>query len=194
MKQRKRRAVIWARVSTADQDTEKQVDLLRSWADWRGLDVVAVFRVVGSSWSSSPEYNESLQKLARAAKAKKYDLLLLTRLDRLCRAGPGELLELVHSFNRCGVSVASYTQPWVEVGGEYRDLMILLDGWFANHESNLIGVRTSLARDSMGDPKKKKGRPKGSRDKQPRRRLGYVLRYRGRKKTGGKKKRKHKSK
>ena len=78
------RAAIYARVSTADQNPELQLDELERYAEARGLDVVAKFvdHGVSGAKSSRPE----LDALMAAAHLRQFDALLVWKLDRLARS------------------------------------------------------------------------------------------------------------
>ncbi len=78
------RAAIYARVSTADQNPQLQLDELERYATARSLTVVAKYvdHGVSGAKSSRPE----LDALMAAARLRQFDALLVWKLDRLARS------------------------------------------------------------------------------------------------------------
>lgn len=111
------------------------------------------------------------------ARARKFDVLLVSALDRLSREGPLATLHLVDRLGRLGVQVVSAREPWTEVGGELRALLLAIAGWVARQESVRRSERTlaGMARAKSGGAQI--GRPPGSKDKRKRKRSGYLLRW-----------------
>ena len=84
---------------------------------------------------------------------------------------------MVHRLGRHKVQVWSYQEPWTEVSGELRDLLLAIAGWVAQMESNRRSERTKAGLQKAKDDGKKLGRPKGAQDKRQRKRSGYYERY-----------------
>jgi len=78
------RAAIYARVSTAEQNPDLQLDELERYAAARGLSVIDKYvdHGVSGAKSSRPE----LDALMAAARLRKFDALLVWKLDRLARS------------------------------------------------------------------------------------------------------------
>ena len=98
-------------------------------------------------------------------------------LDTLSREGPLDTLQLVDRLAKAGGAVASYQEPWVEVSGDMRDLLLSITAWVARMESKRKSerVKAALAR------RKREGLPIGrqpcAKDSKPRKRSGYVARW-----------------
>ena len=77
-------AVLYARVSTADQSCQMQLRELRDYAARRGLEVVAEYVDTGQSGAkaSRPE----LDRLMRDARTRRFDAVLVWKLDRWGRS------------------------------------------------------------------------------------------------------------
>jgi DNA invertase Pin-like site-specific DNA recombinase len=152
------RAAIWARVSTDRQETDNQVSQLRELAGRRGVQVVAVYKVEVSAWKGW--HRKDLGLVLRDAQGHRFDVLFVWALDRLSREGPLETLQIVDRFGRAGVQVISLQEPWTEVSGEMRDLMLALVGWVARFESRRRSgrVKAGMARARMQG--KRIGRPR----------------------------------
>lgn len=102
------RAVIYARVSSSKQkeqgDLDRQVELLKKYADERGYTVVDVITDVGSGLE---EGRGGLKRLLRMVADKRVDVVLVTYRDRLTRFGY-EYLQFF--FERHGVRIEEVLQ------------------------------------------------------------------------------------
>lgn len=76
------RVALYARVSTADQSTENQLLELRRYADLRGW---LATEYVDQGISGTRDSRPALDRLVRDAKRRRFDVLLVWRLDRLGR-------------------------------------------------------------------------------------------------------------
>jgi DNA invertase Pin-like site-specific DNA recombinase len=76
------RAALYARVSTADQEPENQLQELRAYASARGW---TAREYVDQGVSGARESRPSLDALVRDAKRRRIDVLVVWRLDRLGR-------------------------------------------------------------------------------------------------------------
>ncbi|MGD0264291.1 MAG: recombinase family protein [Candidatus Methylomirabilota bacterium] len=77
------RVVLYARVSTRDQDPETQLQDLRRYAAARGLEVVAEHVDVGVS--GAQERRPGLDRVLALARAREIDAVLVAAFDRLGR-------------------------------------------------------------------------------------------------------------
>lgn len=76
------KAAIYARVSTADQTCENQLRELRSYCEARGL---VATEYVDQGVSGAKESRPALDALLKDAKRRKFDAVIVWRLDRLGR-------------------------------------------------------------------------------------------------------------
>lgn len=77
------RAAIYVRVSTADQNCELQIRELREYADRSGWEILETYQdVISGAKPSRP----GLNRLMTHASAKKFDCLLVWKLDRFGRS------------------------------------------------------------------------------------------------------------
>jgi putative DNA-invertase from lambdoid prophage Rac len=169
------KAALWVRVSDPTQHPDNQLPDLRSLALRRGLEVVKVYEMQESAWRGA--HRKLLTEVHNDARLGKFDFLILWSLDRLSREGPLATLEIVHRLGKLGVTIISVQEPWVEVSGEMRDLLLALVGWVARWESQRRSERTKAGLARAVSQGKQLGRPKGSRDSKKRRRSGYFARY-----------------
>ena len=133
------RAVIYARVSSADQreDLERQVSYLTSYAAARGYRVVEVLKDVASGLNTQ---RKGLFRLFKLVEGRGVDVVLITYKDRLTRFGFEYIEEF---FSAMGVRVE------VVFGEEPRD---------ATQElvEDLISIITSFAGKIYGMRSRKK--------------------------------------
>ena len=162
------KCVIYSRVSTEEQSTANQVNILTEWAETRGFTVVEVYQEQESAWRNG--HQRELARLSRDARRGRFNIILVWSLDRLSREGSLAILQLVSRFGTCGVKVLSYQEPWTEAPGELGELLFALAGWVARMESQRRSERTKAGLARVLAHGKKLGRPRGSRDKKSRRR------------------------
>jgi len=95
------RAVIYARVSSADQkeDLERQIDYLTNYATAKGYKVVEVLKDIASGLNTQ---RKGLLKLFKLVEGRSVDVVLITYKDRLTRFGFEYLEEF---FSTMGVRI-----------------------------------------------------------------------------------------
>ena len=95
------RVAIYARCSTAGQSVDLQLDELRTYAANRRFDVVQTYTDNGVSGSKTSR--PALDQLLADAHQRKFDAVLVWKLDRLGRS-LGHLIRLVEQdgFAWCG--------------------------------------------------------------------------------------------
>ena len=162
------KTVIYARVSTGEQDAENQIMVLTTWAEQRGYEVIRVYQEDESAWKSG--HQRELANLIADARKGRFQAVLVWALDRLSREGPLAILSLVNRLKICGVKVLSYQDSWTEAPGELGELLFAIAGWVARMESQRRSERTKAGLARVVAKGKKLGRPKGSKDKKKRKR------------------------
>ena len=168
------RAVIYARVSTDDQETENQLIDLRAWATSRGFAVIETYQENASAWKDG--HQKELARLVKNARLRRFDVVMVWALDRISRQGALSILEFVNRLSKYGVKILSYQEPWTDAPGELADLLFALTGWVAKMESERRSERTkagmarTLAAGVTKDGNKitQLGRPPGSADRKQR--------------------------
>lgn len=162
------KSVIYSRVSTEEQSTANQVNVLTDWANTRDFTVVEVYQEQESAWRDG--HQRELARLLRDAHRSRFSIVLVWSLDRLSREGSLAILQLVNKFSRLGIKVLSYQEPWTEAPGEIGELLFALTGWVARMESQRRSERTKAGLARVKANGRKLGRPLGARDKKKRRR------------------------
>lgn len=169
------RAVIYSRVSGKGQDAENQTMTLTEWAKHRGFELVGVYEEEESAWKAG--HQRALAQLLADARKSKFTIVLVWALDRLSRQGAAAILNLMNTFKAYGVRVISYQESWTEAPGAIGEILYAIAGWVAKMESERRSERTKAGLARAIRQGKKLGRPQGSKDKQKRKRTGYLLRY-----------------
>lgn len=160
------RVVLYARVSTDRQDLQRQLRELRTFARRSQWKVVRELATVVSGRANDRDLNDLRRMTAR----REVDHVLVWELSRLSRAGPGAILSIVQQLESQGVRVWSYSEPFLNVEGDQRELLLALLAWLGKLERQHISERTKSGlarRRALGV---RLGRPPGSRDRHPRRR------------------------
>ncbi len=167
------KCVIYSRVSTEEQSTANQINILAEWAETRGFTVVEVYQEQESAWRNG--HQQELARLSRDAHRGRFNIILVWSLDRLSREGSLAILQLVNRFGTWGVKDLSYQEPWTEAPGELGELLFALAGWVARMESERRSERTKAGLARVVAQGKKLGRPKGSKDKRKRKKARFPL-------------------
>ena len=105
------RTALYARVSTNDkgQTCETQLHALREFAKARGWTIVQTYTDNGVS--GSKERRPQLDQLMKDAKRRKFDAVLVFRLDRFGRS-TRHLINSLAEFDSLGVAFVSLSDSW----------------------------------------------------------------------------------
>lgn len=136
------KAAIYIRVSTEDQakegySLEVQREYLESFTKREGLELFKVYQDDGISGYSAER--PALKELLKAAKEKKFDLVLVYKIDRFSR-NLKDLLNLVDELSFSGIGFKSATEPF-DTTTSAGKLMFQQLGSFAEFERNRIAER-----------------------------------------------------
>lgn len=181
------KVAIYTRVSTDDQNPETQRQMIEDYcnriADYEIFDKYE--DVITGKTDSRPEFNRFLDDMRKG----KFNAIAVYKLDRIGRSLQ-HLLQLFEEFNNKGIEFISITQNINTSSPEGR-LMLKMLMLLAEYERELIvsRIRDTLNRyknqikkhghftSRKGKRIKKLGRPKGSKDGEPRRKSGYYRRW-----------------
>jgi len=135
------RALTYSRVSTADkQNPEVQTIELRRYCESRGWDIIDEVVDRGFSGGSGPEQRPGLSRLITLVRARKADVIVVTKLDRLFRSLKHlvTILDELESLKIMFVSVGDQIDLTTASGR----LMMQIVGAFSEFERSLIRERT----------------------------------------------------
>lgn len=150
----------YIRVSTEQQDAEKQKHLLLSYAHDNKLTIDEFISLEISSRKTPTERKIDVlyQKLQAG------DLLLVAELSRLGR-NMLETLNLIEKLSLHGVKLIFVRQPELSTTGQHAKLLLAIYSYFAESEREFISTRTKQGLAAVKAKGIKLGRPKGSKNK-----------------------------
>lgn len=139
----RRRCALYGRVSTFDQEPENQLQELRRYAEARGWTSV---EYIDRGVSGSKERRPSLDKLVADARRRRFDVLVVWRLDRLGR-NLRHLVVLLDELRAVGVEFVSLGEG-IDATTPAGKLQLHILAALAEFERARIGerVRAGLAR------------------------------------------------
>jgi DNA invertase Pin-like site-specific DNA recombinase len=138
------KVALYARVSTADQNTEIQLVQLREWASRGGHKIFREYvdEAISGTKTSRPSFDVMLADMRQY----RFQAVAVVKLDRIGRSLQ-HILSLFDEFNAKGVAFIATTQGIDTFQtNPMSKLFISLLGAFAEFERNLISERTKAAR------------------------------------------------
>ncbi len=149
------RAAIYARVSTLDQEPENQLRELRRYCDARGWQAT---EYVDKGVSGARESRPALDALVKAARRRKFDTLVVWRLDRLGR-NLRHLIMLLDELTALGVGFVSLGEG-IDTSTPAGRLQLHILGAIAEFERARIAERVRLGVARAKAQGKRLGRPR----------------------------------
>jgi putative DNA-invertase from lambdoid prophage Rac len=154
-----KKAAVYLRTSTDRQFTDNQRPGVLRLAEARGFEVVEVFEEQLSAAKHRPAWTA----LREGAHRGDYKAVIIYALDRLGRSMVGNVQEVL-ALDRIGVEVVSVREPWLDMGGPVRTLLIAILSWVAEEERRQIASRSKLGVERARREGKRIGRPPVSID------------------------------
>lgn len=130
---------IYVRCSTADQSLDVQRSELLAYAESRKWQVIHVYEDHGISGST--ENRPQLRQLMKDAQARRFDLVLVWKLDRFARSLKN-LLNSIQVFEELGIAFVSLKDS-VDLSTSTGRLMLSIIGAFAQFERDIICERVN---------------------------------------------------
>ena len=163
------KAVIYARVSTGEQNPENQVEQLKTMQKLQNYTLMGEYiDYVSGGSANRPEF----QRMLDDARLRKFDVILVWSLDRFSREGINNTLSYLKHLKNHKVSLRSLKEPWLDTSDTgMGELLIAIFSWVAQQERQRISDRTKaglVGKVNVG----KRGPDKKKRDN-----LGYKLRW-----------------
>lgn len=155
------KVAIYARVSTEEQNADKQENICREYCKRCDFEVYKVYKdVISGTTTSRLMFNELLEDMRHY----KFNTILVTKLDRMGRS-LSHLLNLFEEFKNKGIDFIACTQN-IDTTTATGKLQLQILGAFAEFERNLISERTKEGL------KKAKNVGKRGKDKKQRKKRG----------------------
>jgi len=129
----KKRAVIYCRVSTADQHPETQLYDLREMAKQRGYEIVHEY---SDTISGAKSKRPGLDQLMTDARRHRFDAVPVAAFDRVAKS-VRHSLEVLDELNHLGIEFVSFREN-IDTGGPLGRAIVVIVGAIAELERNLI--------------------------------------------------------
>ena len=116
-----KRAAMFLRVSSEGQSYENQRPDLERVVSTRGYALAGTYEEQASAVKLRPAFAAMMRDAHRGM----LDVLVIWALDRFGRTMIGNM-QAVLDLDRCGVTVVSVREPWLDTGGAVRPLFIAI--------------------------------------------------------------------
>src|SRR3984893_5503292 len=157
MKTVRPKCAIYARVSTRDrQETLNQLAQLRDFCQRQNWLMVSEYV---DHESGSISTRAEFQKMLLHASQRKFDVLLFWALDRLTREGTLATLQYLERLTSYQVGYKSFTEPYLDSCGTFKDVDISLLATMAKQERIRMGERVRAGIAQARRAGKRLGRP-----------------------------------
>ena len=157
------KVIAYIRISTDQQDLDKQKHLLLDYAQRKSYLIDEFIEVQVSSKKNKKQrkIDELLEKLNTG------DVLLVAELSRLGR-NMLETLNIINTLSEKGIKIVFVRQPELSTTGTHAKLLLAIYSYFAESEREYISIRTKQGLAAAKAKGVQLGRPKGSKNKKAR--------------------------
>ena len=152
------RSIAYCRVSTGDQDCDRQERDLREFADRAGYEIVEVLRETASG---AKDDRAQRKKVMAAARARKISAVLVTEASRWSRSTL-DLLGTLQDLNAWGISLVTLSGISLDLNTPQGKLMAAILSAIAEFERDLIRERVKSGIAAARAKGRKFGRPRVS--------------------------------
>ena len=137
----------YARVSTLDQNLDRQEDQLKE----HGCERIYKEKITGTKLDR-PELDKVLDML------RQEDIIIVSELSRLSRSVK-DLFQIVEALKQKGANLKSIKEPWADTTTPQGNLMFTIFAGISQFERDLISQRTKEGLESARIRGRKGGRP-----------------------------------
>jgi DNA invertase Pin-like site-specific DNA recombinase len=168
------KVAFYARVSTSDkeQDPETQLVPLREFVSAQGWEVYREY--VDYAPANNLLHRVQWRQLLEDASKRRFDLLLVWRMDRAFRS----VLDAATTLERLrgwGVGLRSYTEPWLDTTSPFGEALYYITIAYAQLERGILRERVKAGMERARRQGQRIGRPKVTDRKGFSRRFGAIL-------------------
>ncbi len=150
------KAAIYARVSKKDkQEVESQLLQLTAYCAKHGHEV---YRQYVDRQSGGTGNRTEFKQLFIDAHQGKFDIVIFWALDRFSREGARETINHLAQLEACGVGFISYTEPYLNSIGVFKDAIISILATLAKQERVRIQERVKAGLERARKNGKRLGR------------------------------------
>lgn len=143
------RVAVYCRVSSEEQaesgTIENQIEFARKFCELHSLQALETYADEGVSGATDPTHRPAAARMLADAKAGRFNVLLVYRIDRLARS-LWHLLNIYQQLEDWGVAVRSMTEP-LDTSSPVGRFVFQLLGSIAELERETIRQRTELGRE-----------------------------------------------
>jgi DNA invertase Pin-like site-specific DNA recombinase len=139
-----KRAAVYARVSTGEQNTEVQERSLREYVNRRGWQLHKIYRDKGISGTKSSR--PALDELMKDCRRRSIDLVVVWKFDRFARSLK-TLISALENFRALGIDFVSVTEA-VDTSLPAGEMLFQMIGAVAQFERSLIAERVKAGLDN----------------------------------------------
>lgn len=134
----KSRAIIYCRVSTADQSNDLQRKELTEFVEKQGWDLVAILEDKATGTTTQRPQFQIMMDMVRA---RRVDVICVYKLDRFSRSIT-DLLVTLNDLRASGIDFVSYRDSGLDTTSPSGSLLLHLLAAFAQFEASLCKTRT----------------------------------------------------
>ncbi len=156
------RVVLYTRLSPNPdkKDTINQERTLKEFIDRNsGWELVHTYTDIHVSGSIKGKDRPKFQAMMLAASQKQFDVVLFWAIDRFSREGLLPTLKYLEVLESYGVSYKSYTEPYIDSVGPFKDIFLSIATTFAKLERSRLIERTKAGIETARLKGKILGRP-----------------------------------
>lgn len=174
------KTALWMRVSTEEQTTANQQEILLRKAHELGLNVVKIYDTTFSVYKNSVE--PYVNQVIEDSRRYRFNHVIFYDLSRLTRGGGlVRIWDIVNKFHRNGIQLHSCDpgEQNLDLDNIESELIISMKDIFNRESSRVKSRRTIAGMNRSRAEGKHQGRPKGSKDKKRRKTAGYHGNFNG---------------
>lgn len=152
-----RRVAIYSRVSTTDQNTENQTNLLNEIVERNGWDLVDTYIDEGISGSKGRDKRPEFDRLCKDMIRRKFEVVMVWDVSRLGRSLQ-HLVEFLNDVQSVGCDLYIHQQG-LDTSTPSGRMMFQMVGVFSEFERSMISERVRLGLKRVKESGKKLGQP-----------------------------------
>jgi len=149
-----KRAVVYARVSTADQHPEMQQEELLEYVKRRNWKL---YKIYSDTASGAAETRPALNALLDDCRRGRVDIVVVWKFDRFARSLK-QLLFALELFRKLGIGFVSCTEA-IDTSLPHGEMLFQIIGAIAQWERSLIAERVKAGLQHARNQGKRLGRP-----------------------------------